>query len=69
MKPEIEVRSPTWRAIEAHAGQRIDALRVENDRKGKDAIDTAYTRGQIAAFKDLLALAKPAPAQTAGDQP
>lgn len=68
MKPVIEPRSLTWRFIEQHAGLRLAALRLANDRKSLDATDTAHTRGQIAAWKELLALATPAPAQPAGDQ-
>ena len=68
MRPELEPRSSTWRFIEAHAAKRIAELRERNDRM--DAPDvTANTRGQIKAWKELLALPEKAdPAQPAGDQ-
>lgn len=63
---EIDFRSETWRALEAYANTRIDALRTKNDG-ALDAVTTAHLRGRIAALKDLLTLAQPAPAQEAGE--
>lgn len=60
----IDLTSPTWRAIERMAQVQIDTLRVKNDSTSMDALRTAETRGRIAAWKELLALAKPAPAPT-----
>lgn len=60
----LDLTSPTWRAIEQTAQARIATLREKNDSLSMDAIRTAELRGRIAAWKDLLALAKPAPAQT-----
>ena len=57
--------SPTWRAIEQVAQSRIALLREKNDSPSMDALRTAETRGRIAAWKELLALANPAPAPTA----
>lgn len=69
MKLEIDSRSPTWRFIEQHAEQRLTELRLRNDRMTMGPEETAHTRGQIAAWKELLALpAKADPAQPAGDQ-
>lgn len=61
----IDFNSPTWRAVSAHAQERIASLREKNDSPSMDAIRTAETRGRIAAWKELLALDKPAPATTA----
>lgn len=62
----LDVQSPTWRALEQHALARIATLREKNDGLSLDAIRTTETRGRIAAWKELLALAnEPAPAQTA----
>jgi hypothetical protein len=60
----IDFTSPTWRAIEHTAQERIATLREKNDSPTMDATRTAETRGRIAAWKELLALAKPAPAPT-----
>lgn len=63
----IDFTSATWRALEQHALARIAVLRERNDQPSLDATKTAELRGRIAAWKELLALAKqqPAPAQQA----
>ncbi|WP_423459966.1 hypothetical protein [Ottowia sp. VDI28] len=61
----LDLTSPTWRALKAHADQQIATLREKNDGFTLDAIRTAELRGRIAAWKELLALAQPAPAQSA----
>lgn len=61
----IDFNSPTWRALEQYALARISTLREKNDSTSMDAIRTAELRGRIAALKDLLALANPAPAPNA----
>lgn len=60
----LDTNSPTWHAIEQHAQAQIATLRERNDSPSLDALQTADTRGRIAAWKQLLALATPAPAQT-----
>lgn len=68
MKLDIDPRSPTWRAVAAYAQQRLDDLRIANDRSAPIEV-TEHNRGQIKALKDLLALPERVnPAQTAGDQ-
>lgn len=67
MTQGIDFTSPTWRAIEKLASQELATLREKNDSLTLDAIRTAELRGRIASLKDLLALAKPAPAQPADD--
>lgn len=58
----LDLTSPTWRAIEQLAQDRITTLREKNDSPSMDALRTAELRGRIAAWKELLALANPAPA-------
>lgn len=65
MDAGLDFHSPTWRALERHAEQQIATLRERNDSPSMDALRTADTRGRIAAWKELLALAQPAPVQTA----
>lgn len=60
----LDLTSPTWRVIEHMAQERIATLREKNDSPSMDALRTAELRGRIAAWKDLLALANPAPAPT-----
>ena len=60
----LDFTSTTWRVIERTAQERIATLREKNDSPSMDATRTAELRGRIAAWKDLLALANPAPAPT-----
>lgn len=57
----IDFTSPTWRAIQAMANQKLQELREQNDSPSLDATATANKRGRIAAWKELLALAEPKP--------
>lgn len=61
MKAEIDLLSPTWRAIRERAELRLDELRRKNDAE-LDEMQTAKLRGRIAELKELLALDRPAPA-------
>lgn len=66
MKADLDAKSATWQFVEERASERLDALRTSNDKVSMDATQTAFLRGQIAAWKELLALAK-APAQPVDD--
>lgn len=66
MKHEIDFTSPTWRAIEAMAEKRVATLREANDSFQSTEQQTAIRRGQIAVWKEVLALAK-APAMDANE--
>lgn len=67
-KPEIEIHSPTWKVIEAHANTELSRLRVLNDGPFNDPVQTALLRGRIDVWKQVLALSeKKAPAMEAGD--
>lgn len=48
----------TWGALSKHIEQRIDELR-ERIEGELDPIATATVRGQIRAFREILALAQP----------
>ncbi|MDR2333731.1 MAG: hypothetical protein LBE61_09630 [Burkholderiaceae bacterium] len=61
----LDLNSPTWRVLQQHADEQIATLREKNDSPNLDALRTAEIRGRIAAWKELLALATPAPAPTA----
>lgn len=63
----LEFESATWKSIEAWATARLDRARLKNDGD-MDPIATAKTRGEIRTLKDLLALAKPAPAPGTDEQ-
>lgn len=65
MKLQIDPKSETWRAIESWADERLNQLRLKNDSMSSE-VDTAFMRGKIAGFKELLALTK-APAIEADD--
>ena len=65
MTKGLDFNSPTWRALEQIATEQLATLREKNDSPTMDAIRTAELRGRIAAWKELLALAQPAPAQPA----
>lgn len=62
----LDITSPTWRAIEQAAQERITSLREKNDNPSIDEIRTADLRGRISAWKAVLALAK-APEEPADD--
>lgn len=53
---QLEVFSKTWRFILNKLDQKISAEREKNDAKRHDAIETAFMRGRISAFKEILDL-------------
>lgn len=52
----IDRRDPNWQAVEEFAAARLKQLREENDDDTLGERDTQLIRGQIAAFKAILAL-------------
>jgi len=55
MKPAIDFRSDTWGAIREYVAQKLGDARQKND--GPLSPDqTATLRGNIAAYKAILAL-------------
>lgn len=63
---EQELQSAVWKKLEAHITSRIESARCQNDGE-LDAIATARLRGRIGAWKELLALGQPGPAQAEVD--
>jgi hypothetical protein len=51
-----DFQSVTWRRLRAHLEGELTVLRATNDMPSLDSINTAVTRGSIAAIKNLLAL-------------
>ena len=62
----IDFDSQTWKYIERWAEQRMTKFREKNDGD-LNAEQTAKVRGRIAELKELLTLAKPAPALVADE--
>lgn len=53
-----ERNHPLWLRLEAHMKERLEQLRVQND-KPQSELDTAALRGQIAEMKRFINLGKP----------
>lgn len=54
---KVDVNDPLWKDIERFVSERVAQLRAEND-DDLDPTETATLRGQIAAFKELLAISE-----------
>jgi hypothetical protein len=65
----INFSDQTWRELEAWAQDKLCTERKRNDSPKLDASDTAFCRGRIAAFTELLALPVRAAAQAKNDEP
>jgi hypothetical protein len=48
--------NPVWLRLEQYLLKKLADSRGQNDNPKKDAIDTAYLRGRIAAYKEIQAL-------------
>lgn len=48
------LRSANLEPLKQEVAREIDKLRAQNDDRGKTERDTAFLRGQIAAYKELL---------------
>ena len=63
-EPEIfkltrqEIDSATWMRLKSYIEQRLEVARRKNDGR-LDVEETARVRGQIATWKELLALEVP----------
>lgn len=53
---EGEKMTPIWLRIEEHLKNRLDTLRLKNDRQQSEQ-ETAALRGQISEVKSLLNIA------------
>ncbi len=56
-KEKLDLGSSTYREIKRYLDYKISSLRKKNDNQA-NAEDTAYTRGKIAALKNLLGKCK-----------
>lgn len=54
-----------WQRLQRHLRDRLDALRLQNDRLVNTETQTASIRGRIDEVKELLALANTASASDA----
>lgn len=52
--PKFEEHSPTWRWIKEQLAQKLQQAREDNDASGRDMMQTAYLRGRISVYKELL---------------
>lgn len=66
-----DLRSPTWKKIEAYLTAHLEKLRLKNESDALDAIATARMRGRIRETRHFLTLGRPpdasAPETTADD--
>ncbi len=60
-RPQIDINSLTWRELRVWAGERIARLHVKLERADLGPDETQRARGEIVAFRALLALQEPAP--------
>lgn len=63
-----DLASPTWRKLKTHMEARRDELRTRNDNTALDQVATAALRGEIKAYRNLLALGSPSPAVVVADE-
>lgn len=54
--PAFEEHSPTWQWLRKEIEQKLQQARTGNDSVSRDQIQTAYLRGRISVYKELLAL-------------
>lgn len=62
----IDVHSPTWAAVKAHAEKEIAAAQAELEAHGLKPRRTEYLRGRISTLRDLLAIVQAKPEIEAG---
>ena len=55
---KIDTNAETWKAIASHVKQRIDKL-SRNLESDQSESDTTRIRGQLKAFREVLALSDP----------
>ena len=65
----MDFTSDAWQAVARHAEAQLRVLRERNDAKDMDIAETNFVRGQIAAYKALLALPKHKAALTTNVEP
>lgn len=66
MRPE-DFRTPAWKRLSQHIGERIDELRKLNDNPSYGPEQTALIRGGISELSKILSLAEEASLSPAVD--
>ena len=59
MKPVLddhEFQSGVWKKLQAYLEEELTTLRVHNDCRSLDAVETAFVRGKIEHAKKMIAL-------------
>ena len=59
----VQFNDSTWNYIAKWATEKLRVERDRNDDQKQDAVQTAFLRGRISAYKELLALPVTRPAQ------
>ena len=54
--PVFEEHSLTWQWLRQQVQDKLDQARQDNDAIGRDDIQTAYLRGRISIYKELLGI-------------
>ncbi|MFT6773587.1 MAG: hypothetical protein ACJA1L_001297 [Paracoccaceae bacterium] len=57
MSGGVDTHSATWREVQAKANACIAADARLLEGRGRDAIETEFLRGRIAAYRSILSLA------------
>lgn len=56
---QSEIDGAVWATLKAHLEERIKALRIKNDDKKHDLVDTTFIRGGIDEIKKLIVDVEP----------
>lgn len=54
--PVFEEHSPTWQWLQKEAQKKLQQARADNDSVNRDQVQTAYLRGRISIYKELLGI-------------
>lgn len=60
----IDTLSPTWIAIKAQADEAINKAQIELEVPGLPLARTEFLRGELSAWRSVLAAAAPSPNRT-----
>ncbi len=55
---KVNFRSHDWHEIVAYLADELAKERQANDNKDADAVETAFRRGKISVYKQLISLEK-----------
>lgn len=54
--PVFEEHSPTWQWLKKELQKKLQQARADNDSVNRDQIQTAYLRGRVSIYKELLGI-------------